>query len=85
MNRQSAAKRALDNAASRRRSTRPEYNRRDYRRAAKKLVAGKTKCVFCGKPADTAHHTKDIVKGGKLSDGIVPACRSCNSKRGGAA
>jgi 5-methylcytosine-specific restriction endonuclease McrA len=61
---------------------RPEYNRRDYRRQAAKVAKGH-KCVFCGKPADTAHHRTDVAKGGTLSSGLVPACRSCNSRMGG--
>lgn len=62
--------------------TRTEYNRRDYRRAAQKVARGH-KCRICGKPADTAHHLKDIAKGGKLKDGLAPLCRECNGRLGG--
>ncbi len=62
---------------------RPEYNRRDYRRKAAKIADGSRKCVYCGKPADTAHHRTDVAKGGTLTGGLVPASRSCNSRMGG--
>lgn len=61
---------------------RTEYNRRDYRRAARRLYG--LPCVYCGAPADTADHRRPLAHGGTLADGLVPACRACNSWRGAA-
>jgi len=39
-------------------------------------------CVYCGKPGKTLDHIVPLVRGGKHSvDNVVPACKSCNSKK----
>lgn len=39
-------------------------------------------CAYCGDPADTWDHITPVVQGG-VTDlwNIVPACRSCNSRK----
>jgi hypothetical protein len=65
--------------------TRPQYNSRAYRRAAKALVASGAKCVECGKPATTANHKAMVSKGGTLKGGLNGMCLKCASAQGGRA
>jgi 5-methylcytosine-specific restriction endonuclease McrA len=48
-----------------------------------KLAAYGGICAYCDKLADTKDHVVAIAKGGTHDIGnIVPACRSCNSRKG---
>ena len=40
-------------------------------------------CAYCGVPADTLDHVKPRYRGGStVADNLVPACQSCNQKKG---
>lgn len=42
-----------------------------------------SKCVYCGKPAESQDHVTALSRGGShTADNVVPACRSCNSRKG---
>jgi len=47
------------------------------------------RCVYCGEPAKTWDHLENNVRGGRFSGfghrifNLVPACRTCNEKKGG--
>lgn len=50
------------------------------------LVAYKGRCAYCGKKAPklTQDHVVPVSKGGGYTaENIVPACKSCNSRKGG--
>jgi len=54
-----------------------------HQREARKLYG--LPCHWCGEPADTADHLIPRAMGGESTpDNLVPACRSCNSRRGAA-
>jgi 5-methylcytosine-specific restriction endonuclease McrA len=54
-----------------------------YRANRKHILANNPNCHWCGQTADTADHLVEFDQGGDNStDNLVPACRSCNSKRG---
>jgi len=41
------------------------------------------RCAYCGVPADTLDHVKPRHKGGAtVAANLVPACKSCNRKKG---
>jgi hypothetical protein len=65
--------------------TKREHTTQDpaYRKARQQLLADHPPCHWCGKPnAETADHLVEVDRGGSHTDGLVPSCRSCNSKRG---
>ncbi len=40
-------------------------------------------CAYCPLPADTMDHIVPTARGGRHTpDNVVPACRSCNSRKG---
>lgn len=40
-------------------------------------------CAYCGNPADTWDHIVPVAAGGRTAPGnVLPACRSCNSRKG---
>ena len=42
------------------------------------------RCAYCPNPADTIDHVVPLVRGGTNHEGnLVPACRACNSSKGG--
>jgi len=48
-----------------------------------KLVEYGGYCAYCPAPADTKDHDVPLARGGSNGiDNIVPACRSCNSRKG---
>jgi 5-methylcytosine-specific restriction endonuclease McrA len=43
-----------------------------------------TTCTYCDQPADTIDHVIPLVRGGTNHEGnLTPACRRCNSSKGG--
>jgi 5-methylcytosine-specific restriction endonuclease McrA len=58
----------------------------DYQRARRELVACAELCAWCGRPASpadpmTADHLVPLSEGGGIEGNLVPAHRSCNSRR----
>ena len=69
---------------SRRRKT---TNQRGYtyqwRKAVAAAIAAHPFCRYCGATDDlTGDHVVPVSRGGTTADGIIVACRSCNSSRG---
>ena len=60
-----------------------EYDTPEYRKARRQLLEGNPVCHWCKKaPATTADHLYEVDNGGSWADGMVPACKPCNSRRG---
>ena len=60
-----------------------EYDTPEYRKARRELLEGNPVCHWCKKaPATTADHLYEVDNGGSWADGMVPACKPCNSRRG---
>ena len=69
-----------------------EYDRARHAEALRLLAQEpdvELECVYCGAPAATWDHLENNVKGGRFSGfghrifNLVPACRTCNEKKGG--
>lgn len=72
-----------DNTRYRRRGTRPHYQG-DYRKRAAQVRANATECWLCGDgPRLHDPWTADHVIPGDPASPLLPAHRSCNSRRGG--
>ena len=51
--------------------------------AAREQIRREPMCAYCGAVDDlTADHLVPRAKGGTIADGLVTACRPCNSRRG---
>ena len=60
-----------------------EYSTSSYKKARAELLADNPLCYWCGKaPATEADHLLEVDNGGTHTDGMVPSCKPCNSKRG---
>ena len=60
-----------------------EYDTPEYRKARRELLEGNPICHWCKRaPATTADHLYEVDNGGSWADGMVPACKPCNSRRG---
>lgn len=60
----------------------------DYRRKRAEILASNPLCSYCTRPADTVDHVPPLAvlrAHGLPLDGaqLLPACRECNSSRGG--
>lgn len=61
-----------------------EYDRPQYRKNRRLILAGKPICNLCRLvTATTAHHVIPVSKGGTSELGnLVPACETCNKRLG---
>ena len=61
----------------------PEYNSKEYKEARAALLRDHPICHWCRKaPATEADHLIETDRGGTWRDGMVPACKPCNARRG---
>ena len=62
---------------------RSEYDTAAYKEARRKLLKDEPLCHWCRKNVATeADHLVEHAAGGSIADGLVPACKPCNSSRG---
>jgi hypothetical protein len=60
-----------------------EYKTPAYQKARRELLEGSPVCHWCKRnPATEADHLLEVDLGGSHTDGMVPACKPCNSRRG---
>jgi len=64
--------------------TAKHYNNKTYQANRRTLLASHPICVWCNvRKATTADHVLEVDRGGDHSlNNLVPACQTCNSKRG---
>lgn len=54
-----------------------------WKRARRRLLARSSVCVYCGSLATEADHRIPVIRGGSDHESnLVPACRSCNRRKG---
>ncbi|MFN9547339.1 MAG: HNH endonuclease [Cyanobacteriota bacterium] len=59
----------------------PKSHARQWRRSLH-LLTGR-RCLYCGGPSQSIDHVRPLSRGGQsVSDNCVPACLSCNGKKG---
>ena len=62
---------------------RSEYDTTIYKQARAELLRDSPICHWCKKnPATELDHLIESDRDGSIEDGIVPACKPCNSARG---
>ena len=60
-----------------------EYKTTAYQKARRELLEGSPVCHWCKRaPATEADHLLEVDSGGTHTDGMVPSCKPCNSRRG---